>query len=771
MKWSRSPREEHVDREALREVVAEQLDRALATSGDAAIAKTAQAAVRKYVDRVDAPWDVQVASLAVLLVSARSDVRLVDLFVAEAGLVGALDALAAASPLVLGWDERLRDDGIGPATGKYGALPDLDRGLPGPWHRLRELVLGASDDAYRTARAQAERLQRGASLPLRCGIAYAFPDEPAWAKAALGKHDATGEVPQCLTLLLPSLDRPELAARVADTTLDFACPFYDGRVAMVIERFGVAALPFARRLFVKRSGRSVVVAALVRIDALEVAEALLAVISDGAVKEPITSYLRAHPELAMRALAKECESKPKARVLSPLLAAIVSSNRAVAKALAPSLSPASQKVLAGVGVGDLWAPRSSPVIERVLATPIVEEGSRAQWNALRSWIAKKAPAAGAACVTDVVRAAGPITIALLGQLARAIAKHDGIACATAILDALEEVSTTAAIREVARMTVDLVDPLLAEQAEQAMARLQERLSLDDEDVLDRSAPDFGIRDASIHLDFGPRSFRVLLDGAWKPSLVDEQGKPVKSLPRPSKKDDPEKAARATEIWSCIKGEVQSEARAQARRFEDAMVTGRTFDQARLREVVLAHPVLGNIAQRLLWRASGSTLRLAEDGSFADLEDRALTVDAASKLRVVHPLDLAERDEERWRLLFAEYEIIQPFEQLGRSTFRVADRSSKSVAEQLRSFAGRELTRAARFVLESSGWSESFHYTTLSFTRTIRANRATVVLDLPAPDALPSSVAECTFGAAEGAEVDAIALSEVLRDLGRIVVRA
>ena len=768
MNWSRHPTEERVDREALRASVARTLDRSFAVSGDAALAKAAQAAVTRYIDRVDGPWDPLVASLAVLLVSVRSDHRLVDLFVAEAGLASALDALAAASPLVRCWHDSVRDLAIGRAPGGY-ALSDVDRGVPDQWQRLRELLLTATDDAYRTARDHAKRLRRNASFPLLCAIAYAFPEEPAWAREALAAHDPA-DPPQCLTLLLPSLDRPELVERIADTTLDFAAPFFDGRVAMVIERFGVASLPFARRLFVKRSGRPVVVEALVRLEALEVAQLLLPVISDGAVKDTISRYLRAHPAIAIRALAKECESKPKARLLSPLLASIVSANRSVAKAIAPSLSPASQKVLAGVGVGDLWAPRSSPVIEQILATPIVEEGSREAWAALRAWMAKKAPAAGAACVTELVLGAGPITIALLGQLARAVAKHDGIACATAILEALEEASTTTSIREVARLTVDLVDPLLAEQAEQALGRLQERLSLDDEDVRDRSVPDFGIRGASIVLDFGPRSFRVILDGAWKPSLVDEQGRPLKSLPRPSTKDDPARAAQATEIWSRLKGEMQSEARAQARRFEDAMVTGRSFRVETLREVVLAHPVLGGIAQRLLWCAPGWALRIAEDGSFADVEDRTLTVEKGDSLRVVHPLDLVEEDEERWRRLFAEYEIIQPFEQLGRARFRAADPSAEGIAELLEPFAGRELTRAARFVLEASGWSESFAYTSLHCTRTIRGHEATLDLDLPAPDALPSSLSACTFAVPQRGTLDAVALSEVLRDLGRIVVR-
>lgn len=84
---------------------------------------------------------------------------------------------------------------------------------------------------------------------------------------------------------------------------------------------------------------------------------------------------------------------------------------------------------------------------------------------------------------------------------------------------------------------------------------------------------------------------------------------------------------------------------------------------------MPHPVLGPLARRLLWgefdgRRLVRALRIAEDGSLADRHDDVAEVDPHAPLGIVHPADLAG-EVGAWAQIFADYEIVTPFPQLGR----------------------------------------------------------------------------------------------------------
>jgi hypothetical protein len=152
----------------------------------------------------------------------------------------------------------------------------------------------------------------------------------------------------------------------------------------------------------------------------------------------------------------------------------------------------------------------------------------------------------------------------------------------------------------------------------------------------------------------------------KPALFDATGKRVASLPRASKNDDAERAARATDAWTIFRDDAASEASAQAARMEEAMLAGRDFPEEIFRAVVLPHPVLGTLARRLVWRdARGLFFRVAEDGSFASADDTV--TDVRAPVRIADPNAMTEGDRLRWSEVMASYEIVQPFAQLGRPT--------------------------------------------------------------------------------------------------------
>jgi hypothetical protein len=60
----------------------------------------------------------------------------------------------------------------------------------------------------------------------------------------------------------------------------------------------------------------------------------------------------------------------------------------------------------------------------------------------------------------------------------------------------------------------------------------------------------------------------------------------------------------------------------------------------------------------------TSFRVAEDRTLAGVDDEALTLPEGAAVRLPHPLLLGD-DVVRWAEVFADYELVQPFEQLSR----------------------------------------------------------------------------------------------------------
>ncbi len=109
------------------------------------------------------------------------------------------------------------------------------------------------------------------------------------------------------------------------------------------------------------------------------------------------------------------------------------------------------------------------------------------------------------------------------------------------------------------------------------------------------------------------------------------------------------------------------AESQIARLERALITQRAWTIDAFCTYIVGHPLLMHLARRLVWSVDGAAFRVAEDRSFADLDDAAFTLPsgAASRLRLAHPAHLSENDRLRWSERFSDYRIVQPFPQLGR----------------------------------------------------------------------------------------------------------
>ncbi|MEV4141183.1 DUF4132 domain-containing protein [Dactylosporangium sp. NPDC049742] len=229
-----------------------------------------------------------------------------------------------------------------------------------------------------------------------------------------------------------------------------------------------------------------------------------------------------------------------------------------------------------------------------------------------------------------------------------------------------------------------------------------RLGLTGEQLADRLVPDLGLDDSGgLVLDYGPRRFVVGFDDQLRPTVADEAGKRLKSLPKPGARDDAALGPAAYQRFTALKKDVRTLAGDQIGRFERAMVTGRCWTADEFASFVVGHPLVRHIARRLVW-TSTVDFRVAEDGSYAGVDDDTVKLAGDAPVSVAHPLRLG--DVARWAEVFADYELLQPFPQLARETYALTPEEAKATG--LTTFDGRVVPSGRVLGLERLGWSRA-----------------------------------------------------------------
>ncbi|WP_326847141.1 DUF4132 domain-containing protein [Streptomyces kaniharaensis] len=247
---------------------------------------------------------------------------------------------------------------------------------------------------------------------------------------------------------------------------------------------------------------------------------------------------------------------------------------------------------------------------------------------------------------------------------------------------------------------------LKERAHDKIAEVAEGLGLTGEQLSDRLVPDLGLdADGTTVVDYGPRHFTVGFDEQLRPFVLDADGKRRKDLPTPGVKDDQELAPAERKRFVALKKDVRTIASDQIRRLEAAMVAGRGWTAAEFRELFLQHPLVWHLVRRLVWLADdadGATtaFRVAEDRTFADVDDDEFTLPEDGTVRLAHPLHLGEAVT-AWSELFADYEILQPFPQLGRAVRRVTP--EEAAVSHLHRFEGCTVPVGRLLGLTKRGW--------------------------------------------------------------------
>ncbi|MFF2556456.1 DUF4132 domain-containing protein [Nocardia sp. NPDC058058] len=313
---------------------------------------------------------------------------------------------------------------------------------------------------------------------------------------------------------------------------------------------------------------------------------------------------------------------------------------------------------------------------------------------------------------------------------------------------------------------------LRTEAEKQVAAIAERLGLGEEELADRVVPHLGLSaDSTLRLNYGPREFEVGLDHELRPS-ISAGGRSLRSMPKPAAADDPELAPVAYQSFRDFAKELKAVTTDQLRRFEAAMVDGRRWRAPAQRTMIIEHPVLGQLARRLVWAifATDGTVtgsfRVDQDGTLADIDDERLELPADAHVGIAHPLHLGD-DLERWREVFTDYELLQPFEQLERPVYRFTPQEAAS--NELPRFVDRRVPTGKLYGLRQRGWE--LGYSALS--RRFGVNRQVIVSVSPgiqggySYEAEEQVIVSVQCGGGEFGELDALTASELLRQLERL----
>ncbi|HSO31941.1 MAG TPA: DUF4132 domain-containing protein, partial [Labilithrix sp.] len=222
---------------------------------------------------------------------------------------------------------------------------------------------------------------------------------------------------------------------------------------------------------------------------------------------------------------------------------------------------------------------------------------------------------------------------------------------------------------------------LQQKAREKMESVAESLGLGTEELADRLVPTLGLDDdGSRVLDFGARAFRVGFDEHLRPFVRDPDGGHLADLPKPGKHDDADHAAAATTEWKALKKAAKAAAAQQIDRLQNAMIARRRWEPAAFATHLVQHPLVAHLVRRLVWAAydgSGTllaTFRVAEDGTYADADDAGYDLPAGARVGVLHPLEIPVAALAAWGERLSEYEVLQPFPQVGREVPRGVTRA-------------------------------------------------------------------------------------------------
>jgi len=215
-------------------------------------------------------------------------------------------------------------------------------------------------------------------------------------------------------------------------------------------------------------------------------------------------------------------------------------------------------------------------------------------------------------------------------------------------------------------------------AAEALEFAAAELGITREELSDRIVPDLGFDENMERMfDYGVRTFKVMLTPALEIEVYDENGKKLKNLPAPGKKDDESKAVAAYGEFKDMKKQMKAAVSSQKARLEYALSVKREWRVDAWQALFVKNPLMHQFAIGLIWGVYEDeklvqSFRYMEDGSFNTQDEEEYKLPEQAQISLVHPMELSDEDKTAWKEQLADYEITQPIEQLDREVYYMTE---------------------------------------------------------------------------------------------------
>jgi Domain of unknown function (DUF4132) len=334
------------------------------------------------------------------------------------------------------------------------------------------------------------------------------------------------------------------------------------------------------------------------------------------------------------------------------------------------------------------------------------------WQLFEAWLTAGAPSKENWAMLAVGWLGNDVSALKLAPMIRHWPGENQHARAVMGLECLREIGTDAALMQINGIAQKVKFQGIKIRARQCMEAIAGDRHMSRDELEDRIVPDCGLDERGSRVfDFGDRQFRLALADNLKPMVKDADNKLKPDLPKPNSKDDAAKAAESIADWKMLKKQIAEVVKIQTPRLEQVMVNDRRWSVPDFELLLVHHPLMLILSQRILWANYSSdgkllkTFRLTEDQSYADSSDEVYQLNNESRVGIVHPLGIPATESKLWGEIFSDYNIIQPFPQLGRPTYALAASEIDSV--EITRFKDIKIPIVSLVrTLEGLGWQKS-----------------------------------------------------------------
>jgi hypothetical protein len=221
-------------------------------------------------------------------------------------------------------------------------------------------------------------------------------------------------------------------------------------------------------------------------------------------------------------------------------------------------------------------------------------------------------------------------------------------------------------------------------AAQTLAQVAKSQGTTVDELEDTLVPTLGLdKDGSRTFDFGKRKFTLRV-GAELEVEISAGTERLKALPPSKAGDDEEKVKDARAAFDLLKNELAKAFKVHVIRLERAMSTSRRWHQNDWDVYLRTQPVMKHLVRRFVWgtydgvKLTG-TFTTDEQGKLIGLDLAPFAVPKNAKIGLVHPIELDAATRNAWGTVLNDYEIIQPFAQLGRALHEPRETTGTAIA--------------------------------------------------------------------------------------------